>query len=78
MTWNYRVMRRENTYAIYEVYYDNDGNMETFSEEPVCPMGESLEELRQDLEHYERALAQPTLDYTELAQQLAQSRHQDQ
>ena len=69
--WNYRVIARDGECAIYEVYYDDEGNIEAFTENPVCPMGESLDELCQDLEYYQRALKQPVLDYAELSKQVA-------
>jgi hypothetical protein len=70
LTWDYRVIGRDGEYAIYEVYYDNAGHIEAFSDEPVWPVGESLEELRQDLAHYHHALEQPVLDYQELRAQV--------
>ncbi len=55
LTWNYRVIRQDTTdersYEIREVYYDTRGDIETYTENPVCPSGETLEELVEDLEH---------------------------
>jgi hypothetical protein len=65
VTWNYRIMVRNGEYAIYEVYYDDAGNVETFTDEPVYPAGESVEELCKDLEHYQQALRHPVLNYDE-------------
>ena len=53
-------------YAIHEVYYDEEGEPWTCSEEPVCPKGKMLEALREELEHYQRALEWPVLEYTDL------------
>lgn len=72
MTWNCRVMVRtdkqtgEKIYAIHEVYYDQDGNPESCTENPVSPMGETVDELRGDLSHYQEALAKPVLRYEDL------------
>ena len=52
--------------AIHEVFYDEQGEIWTCTEEPVYPEGDTLEELRTDLEHYQRALGQPVLDYSDL------------
>jgi len=52
MYWNYRVVVKDGNCSIYEVYYDDNGRIEAFTEEPVGPSGESLEELRQDLEYF--------------------------
>ena len=65
-TWNYRVVERDDTFAIYEAYYDDAGTVISITAEPVAPLGESLEELRADLEHYRRALDAPVLRYEDV------------
>lgn len=69
--WNYRVIARGGEYAIYEVYYDDEGNIEAFTENSVCPMGESFDELCKDLEHYQYALKRPVLNYAKLSEQVS-------
>jgi len=65
--WNYRVIKRletpgdESCYQVHEVYYDSDGNIEMWIDDPVEPSGESLEELREDLKHFSEALQKPVL-----------------
>ena len=53
MTWNHRVMRTEvddeTTYAIHEVYYKADGSVGAWTG-PVEPFGDTLAELRLELE----------------------------
>ena len=74
MSWNYRVMKRkikgadyeEEFYAIYEVYYEDDGSIKAWTEKPVSIQGETLEELKNDLGYYSKALKEPVLDYNEL------------
>jgi hypothetical protein len=70
MTWNYRVIRRNDdstegcdVFAIHEVYYEDDmpGSMAV---EPCYPQGETIEELREDFEHYRLALDKPILEAT--------------
>ena len=73
MTWNYRVIVRDGEFAIHEVYYDDAGNIEAFTDEPVYPAGESVEELHKDVEYYQHALRQPVLDYHELSKQVSDS-----
>jgi hypothetical protein len=53
--WHYRV--------IHKVYYDDDGEIWSCSEEPVRLEAESLESLREDLENYDYALELPWLEY---------------
>jgi len=77
MTWNYRVIRRTDAtsaaeeFGIHEVYYDSAGRIEAWTEEPSAPFGESLAELRADLEFMERAMSQPTLNESDLLRDLA-------
>lgn len=65
MTWNYRVIKRyigdEESYGIHEVYYDDNGYLDAYSENPIAPHGNSFNELIEDFEHYSRALKEPVL-----------------
>ena len=83
MSWNHRIMRvmsdDGNTahYGIYEVYYDDEGNVEGWTESPtdVSAWGLTDEdyeegidshhkaELGKCLYYMRRALEQPILDY---------------
>lgn len=71
-TWNYRVLERtdknsgDTTYAIHEVYYNDEGKPDGCTENSVAPMGESLAELKADMDHYRQALEKPTLVYDSL------------
>ena len=64
MVWNYRIGKRvvkgvidlsemyyeNDEFGIYEVYYDEDGNIMFTTENPVEPYGETQEELIECLE----------------------------
>ena len=71
MTWDYRVIKTsyepsgEASYTINEVYYDDHGQIEGWSD-AVEPHGESLEEPRDDMEHFKRALELPVLRVDEV------------
>lgn len=67
--WNYRVIKKGQQFAIYEVYYDDMGNPFAFTEEPCHPYGESVEELTEDMSYFQKALELPVLDYEELEKQ---------
>ncbi|RFA30017.1 hypothetical protein CAI21_07305 [Alkalilimnicola ehrlichii] len=69
MRWNYRIVRKQGVLAVFEVYYDEDGKPETCTADPVAPQGETLDELRGDLEHYVAALASPILDIEQFRNQ---------
>ena len=66
MTWNYRIIRtvQNNTfhYSIHEVYYNKNGKIEAWTEEPVLPFGESEDELREDINHFLQAFKLPILE----------------
>lgn len=62
MTWNYRVCVTENgSYEIHEVYYDSLGRPEYRTARSVSPYGESLTELKKELEMMKAALEKPVL-----------------
>jgi len=69
--WDYRVIRKGEEYAIHEVYYDDQGAVETCTVEPVGVAGDTLAELREDLAHYIRALDRPVLVYEEMPAEYA-------
>ena len=63
--WNYRVVRKtdpvgEFTYGICEVYYADDKPV--LLSEPEAPMGETFEELLDDMALQQAALYKPVLD----------------
>ena len=68
-TWNYRVFHRvvqgEDEYSIREAYYDDDDNVNGFSDKAIWPHGESRKELGEDLIHMVEAMAQPTIEINE-------------
>jgi hypothetical protein len=75
MTWNHRIIREKATpeetevsgeehyYTIREVYYDDDGKPELVTMEGDAPWGTTVDELKQDVEWYRKALEQPVLNY---------------
>ncbi len=70
MTWNHRVIRKMvmegqqeiPIFQIYEVYYNEDGEIDGWTMEPDCPMGETLEELKNDIQYNLKALDAPVLE----------------
>ena len=81
MTWDYRVVakRHEQTgdllYGIHEVFLDEEDRAWTCTEEPVLPMGESLEGLRDEFLMMASALINlnPVVDYDLIPQEGAES-----
>ena len=69
--WNYRVIRNHHTetdsvtYHVHEVYYREDGSIESWTQEPVSPMGETVEELREDIRYFLHAFRCPILEVKE-------------
>lgn len=68
--WNHRVIRKPNgddddggaTYAIHEVYYDDQGRIENWTASPMEPFGESPAELREDIRWFLQACRRPILE----------------
>ena len=66
MVWNHRVVKREwkradgsieVVYQIHEVFYDKVGaKADSITLEPIAPLGETLHELREELERMHRAV----------------------
>jgi len=65
--WNYRVLRRRigshETCSVHEVYYDNNGHISSWTENPIIPAGETPEELKEDFFRQLQAFEHPFLDY---------------
>ena len=66
MTWNYRVIENKEKFRIHEVYYNDAGEITVISEDPIVPEGETLEELKDDLEYYFAALKSLVLKKDEI------------
>lgn len=65
MNWNYRIIKRvvekKVSFQIHEVYYDEVGIIEHWTANPICPSGETIDELKSDCEHYLQAFGLPVL-----------------
>ena len=48
MKWNYRVIESKGVFRIHEVYYNEKKEITAISEDPIAPLGETLEELKGD------------------------------
>jgi len=72
--WNYRIMRHkdrlpihlggttEYTYSFHEVYYEYGKNA-GWSENPIAPLAETINGLRNELDLFKKAFKRPILDY---------------
>lgn len=56
----------EDEYVIHEIYYDENGNIYAWTENPQYPYGESLEDLIGDLELMKKAFLLSVIDETYL------------
>jgi len=70
MSWKYRVVHRViggvELFAIYEAYYDDAGNATMITATPTKPLGETLDELRDDTATYAAALVAPVLEWDDV------------
>ena len=79
--WNYRVVEKNitnkidcsntsydtTTYEVYEIYYDEDGNIAFYSAIPVTPYGEGcLKDLEVDIKFMLEACSKPILKESDL------------
>lgn len=65
MTWNYRVMEWERDgerwRTFHSVYYDDEGRLVAYSEEPAYPVVTGDEEMADELDKFSEAMTRPTL-----------------
>jgi len=62
--WNYRVVKKEDYFGIHEAYYEDGEEKPNFvSMEEMSPHGETLDELKKDLQMFAEALDKPILHY---------------
>lgn len=66
--WNYRVMKKRNEsgedeFGIYEVYYDNNGNIKGWTENSLVPVCTSKEALLDELNIMQEAFEREVLIY---------------
>ena len=65
--WNYRVIEKHHketdtySYQIHEVYYKKSGKIKFWTELPVSQMGETINELRSDVQYCSKAFQMPVL-----------------
>ena len=63
MSWNHRVIKTgDDSFAMHEVYYDDDGKPEYWTTLPVPPAAESLSALGEVLGWMKDALDAPVLE----------------
>lgn len=71
MSWNYRVIRRSfisaddtkaYSYAIHEVYYNEDMTIKSWTVDPIDACGEAIKELKECLECMLLACSKPVLE----------------
>ena len=66
MSWDYRVIEHEGMFTIHEVYYNDKGDITSISEDPMGPSGETLEELKDDMQYFLQALGMTVLKKEEI------------
>lgn len=72
MSWNYRITTRlythkylhepETLYEVREVYYDDNGDIVNFAEQPEV-IGHSLQEVKDTLQRMIECCEKPIIDY---------------
>lgn len=64
--WNYRMtvtlIDGEEFWAIRELYYDDAGEVVSWTQDPAYPAGETDEEFYKDMRHYWEATQHPAFD----------------
>lgn len=71
MTWDNRVIKKTGAkgsefYEVHEVFYDDEGKVIMYTEEPVSPFGLTVRELEEDYERIGEAFKAPVLEQADL------------
>jgi len=67
MTWNHRIIRQaRGSYGLYEVYYDDKGNITDWTTDPVDVSGDSPKEIKALLTLMLKDCDRPILNATTL------------
>ncbi|GGX73617.1 hypothetical protein GCM10011309_24620 [Litorimonas cladophorae] len=61
MTWEYRLIKVNGAFGVYEVYYE-DGKVVSYSQRPASPRGEDIEAIKEDFKRYSAALDKPAIE----------------
>jgi hypothetical protein len=64
--WNHRVVIKHDLFGVHEVYYDDNNEPEMVTQDPQEPLGETLEELREEIARFAKALDYPVLRYEDI------------
>lgn len=77
MTWNHRVMKHDKAdgdddwYQIHEVFYNSEGERESWTVGGIAPGGNTLEDLRDELHMMLEATEKEILDYEKRNKRIA-------
>ena len=66
MSWDYRVIENNGAFTVHEVHYNDKDGIISISEDPMGPSGETLEELKDDMQYFLQALDSPVLKKEEI------------
>ena len=76
MTWNHRiVIDKYGTYSIREVYYEPNDRIIAWTERPVSPCGESMDEISADIALMMKAFDKSVLLEEELIKEMESRTH---
>ena len=64
--WDYRVIEHNGMFTIHEVCYSDNGDITAISQDPMGPSGDTMEELKADIEYFLHALDMPALKKDEI------------
>ncbi len=66
ISWDYRIIEHDGAFTVHEAHYNEKGDIISISEEPMGPSGETLGELKDDMEYFLQALNRPVLRKEEI------------
>lgn len=77
MTWNYRIIMHDKSkpkyFAVHEIYYDEKGNIESWTADPINITGDSKQEILKTLKHMIEDTKHSILQESELEKNLTKA-----
>ncbi len=67
--WNYRVLKKDDLFAIHSVYYDEDGKIVGWSQQPDPVIDEDLDYLKTQLTLMLEATEKEVIDLDTIAEE---------
>lgn len=68
MTWNYRIVKSNEGFSVYEVFYDENGELNGITKDPILGFYcETPDDILEELEIIKKAIKEPILNIEDIS-----------